>query len=254
MIKRIILATASVVALSAAANAADMYRASAGGYKDGPAYAEVNWSGFYIGANVGGAWGTQAITDTYGFMNGIPGKSWDNKVSGVTGGGQIGYNYQMGHFVFGPEIDLGYTDAAHSNTIVATNGVKLGQQSVSAGFTADVTGRLGYAVDRALIYAKGGYAYYGGTDTYDDTVAKSTASVTGLSGWTVGAGVEYKINPALSLKGEYQHFDFGSNSLASSYNYAGCPGGNCSVKDALTIDTVKVGVNYFVNSGYSPLK
>ena len=87
MIKRIILATASVVALSAAANAADMYRAGPS-YKDTP-YVGVNWSGLYFGANGG---------------TGFDANDWGN--NGGFFGGQLGYNVQRGNIVFGVETDI----------------------------------------------------------------------------------------------------------------------------------------------------
>ncbi len=250
----ILAATLTSVVAIASANAADMYVPGPGGYKDGPAYAEVNWSGFYIGAHVGGAWATDKVTDVNGDWS-APGSSFHNDPTGIFGGGQLGYNYQMGHFVFGPEIDLGYMDLDHSMAAPASMGGTNVVSTVHSGFYADVTGRLGYAIDRALVYAKGGYAYYGGGVENWTSDVSGSATTTGLSGWTVGAGVEYKINPSWSLKAEYQHFDFGSSTNAVPSDASDCPAGiPCPYKNDLTVDTVKVGVNYFVNSGYLPLK
>jgi len=250
------LALTSVVAL-ASANAADMYvpgPAGPGGYKDVP-YAEVNWSGFYLGAHIGGAWATDKVTDVHDDWG--VGGSFNNDTSGVFGGGQLGYNFQMGHFVFGPEIDLGYMDLDHAVDAPANKGGTNVVSTVQPGFYADVTGRLGYAIDRALVYAKGGYAYYGGgVKNWTSDIPGSTTT-TGLSGWTAGAGIEYKINPSWSLKAEYQHFDFGSatNDVPRDPSDCGIAAGTvCPYKNQLSVDTVKVGVNYFVNSGYVPLK
>ncbi len=247
----------SVVALTSA-NAADIFTGPAsGGYKDGPAYAEVNWSGFYVGANIGGAWGNDAITDVLGDWSPVIGTAnygFNNSASGVFGGAQLGYNFQRGHFVFGPEVDIGGMDLSHS--VWEAGNVGLASSSLGSGFYADVAGRLGYTVDRALVYAKGGYAYYGGSVTQFDALADTvkTASTSGVSGWTVGAGVEYKINPSLSLKAEYMHFDFGSVTNNVYYNADPCGTAQCPYKNALTVDTAKVGVNYFVNSVPALLK
>ena len=147
------------------AMAADMYASSS--LKDAPVVAApiTTWTGFYLGGNAGGGWATLDSDNNTAFV----------------GGGQIGYNYQTGQFVFGVEsdIDVWVSTKAGANT---------------DPLLADVTGRLGYAMGPVLLYAKGGWAYL---DTLN-----------GLDGWTVGGGVEYKFGPSWSMKGEYQHFDF----------------------------------------------
>jgi outer membrane immunogenic protein len=188
MIKRIILATASVVALSAAANAADMYRAGPS-YKDTP-YVGVNWSGLYVGAN--GGYGS--FTD-------------DHNNNGGIAGGQIGYNIQRGNIVFGLETDLEDMSGSANNSWFGT-----------------ARGRVGYAIDRALVYGTGGYAY-GGCD-----------GCSNLDGWAAGGGVEYKFNPSWSAKAEYQRVEMTSTPANQG------------------IDTFRIGVNYFVGGGYDPLK
>jgi outer membrane immunogenic protein len=78
-----------------------------------------------------------------------------------------------------------------------------------------------------------------------------------MNGWTVGAGVEYKLSPVWSLKAEYQHFDFGSLTNTFSRDFSSACGSYptaCSYKNEVTVDSVKVGVNYFVNGGFAPLK
>ena len=246
------LTLSSVVAL-ASANAADIYRPSEGGYKDAP-YAGVNWSGFYFGANVGGAWATDQVRDVNidwcsGLGSSIGPCTYNNNATGVFGGGQLGFNVQRGNIVFGPEVDLGYMDLSHTAWQVAG----LSSSTVSPGFYADVTARLGYAVDRTLVYAKGGYAYYGGSvSNWTDDGPNHSGSTSGLNGWTLGGGLEYKINPSLSLKAEYLHFDFGS--VTNTVEQGGECTGPCPFGNKLSIDTAKIGVNYFVNSGYEPLK
>jgi outer membrane immunogenic protein len=187
MIKRIILATASVVALSAAANAADMYRAGPS-YKDTP-YVGVNWSGLYFGANGG---------------TGFDAKDWGN--NGGFFGGQLGYNVQRGNIVFGVETDIEST--TDSNSV----------------YFGTLRGRVGYAIDRALVYGTGGFAYGG------------CSNCTSPDGWTIGGGVEYKFAPQWSVKGEYQHVEW------------------TSIDTKPAFDTIRFGVNYFVGGGYDPLK
>ena len=161
------------------------------------------------------------------------------------GGAQAGYNIQRGHVVFGLEGDIGYLGISakssgsytpssnpgnfHCGTYWAGDGHVCdisGQYSTSGGLYGDITGRLGYATDRVLFYGKGGVAFLN---------ADTKANYKGESvGWINTeflfqfrqqrdacrldhrSGAEYALNPAWSLKAEYQHFDFGS----MSYNYS----------------------------------
>jgi outer membrane immunogenic protein len=228
----------SAVAL-ASANAADMYRAPepmAGGYKDGPVY--TSWAGFYVGAHLGGAWGDVKVTD---FDE--DGNKFTNSSSGVFGGGTIGYNFQRGNFVFGPEIDLGGIDLKHSKVNPIDSAIV---SAVDSGFYLDATARLGYSFGQTLVYAKGGYAYYSGSLSITD-IPEATTKVTGLSGWTVGGGVEYKLNPAWSVKAEYQYFDFGTERLVM-------PTDGDRYDNSLTVHSIKAGVNYHFTPAYEPLK
>jgi outer membrane immunogenic protein len=230
--------TLTSVAALAAANAADMYRAPepfAGGYKDGPVY--TSWTGFYVGAHLGGAWGDVKVHD---FDE--DGNRFTNSSSGLFGGGTVGYNVQRGNFVFGAEIDLGGIDLKHSKANPIDS---LIVSKSDSGFYADATARLGYSFGQTLVYAKGGYAYYDGSLSITD-IPEATVKVTGLSGWTAGAGVEYKLNPAWSVKAEYQYFDFGTERLVMT--------DGDRYDNSLTVHSVKAGVNYHIIPAYEPLK
>lgn len=241
---------ASMLAVAAAAiipaSAADMYRGEMGGYKDGPVYVPANtWTGFYIGGHLGGAWGSEKTTD----------KDREGDVNltnidphGVFGGGQIGYNWQHGNVVFGVEADLGGMDLSNTVHFGADFGVRQ-----SGGLYGDVTGRLGYAFGPALVYAKGGFAYFNGqAELVQSPTAKgNTINPTDtFTGWTLGGGLEYALSPAWSVKAEYQHFDFGQEqSTVQAANNKVFHFGH-----DLTVDTVKAGINYHVGPSYEPLK
>jgi outer membrane immunogenic protein len=252
MIRRIAAASVSLIALSAAANAADMYRApeGVGGYKD--SFVPVTtWTGFYLGASVGGAWGDLKVTNVDHYT-GVD--KFTNSPEGVFGGGTIGYNLQRGSFVFGIEGDLGYMDLSSTKIQPGSPGGDT-KSRISGGVYGDVTGRVGYTVGSALFYGKGGFAFYNGeAEVFDNcntgacggALNQSNKSST-LTGWTAGGGVEYMIKPSWSIKAEYLHFDFGSDTVHFL-------SGGDRWKNDLTVDTVKVGVNYHLFSGYEPLK
>src|ERR1700722_5456932 len=82
---------------------------------------------------------------------------------------------------------------------------------LTSGPYADVTGRLGYAFDRFLVYGKGGAAVLGSKGSTTTAIPGFTVDNSNtFAGWTAGGGVEYKFTPSWSLKAEYLHFDFGS--------------------------------------------
>ena len=221
MFHRVILTAASVFALTAAANAADMYRPSAGGYKDAP-YVGVNWSGLYVGVN--GGYGANAASVLPAGLD----------PAGGFGGGQIGYNVQRGNIVFGLEADIEGADITDSKSY---DGVS---RKSTLDWFGTVRGRAGYTVGQALVYGTGGFAYGNVTNTGWPSETQT--------GWVAGGGVEYKINPSWSAKAEYQYLDLD----ASSTTGAG-PLGNGN-GDRTQVNTVRVGLNYFVGGIYEPLK
>ena len=229
-------AIVALLGVASAANAADFYYP---GSKDAPVAAYPTWTGYYIGGNVGGAWATIDFTDV---GNNVP---FNNDTSGFFGGGQVGFAYQLGNLVIGPEIDVGGMGLSHTVTEVGGNGAV---GSVSSGFYFDITGRLGYTWGPTLVYIKGGYAYYGGSLSVSDSTTGSV-SHSDLSGWTGGAGIEYAVNPAWSLKAEYQFFEFNTFQLITE------SGAGNTYDDRFTAQTFKVGFNYhFCGGGYQPLK
>jgi outer membrane immunogenic protein len=230
-IRSLLVAATLCGAPLAAADAADMSvpRAPA----QAPAYAPppisvYNWTGFYVGAQLGGAWSNASWTDP------VSGLGDSVNGSGFIGGGQIGYNYQIGPWVLGLEGDFAGTNLHGSDTDIAgfTHGT-------STDWTSTVTGRLGYAVSRVLFYAKGGAAFANERNTV--TSPFGTASVTSAStpaGWTAGAGIEYAIDPKWSARVEYDYLGFGSQGVSGPV-----PGTLPGSVD-LNIQRVMAGINY----------
>jgi outer membrane immunogenic protein len=239
----------SIVAL-ASANAADIYRApepGTGGYKDGPAYVAVNWSGFYAGLNGGygaGEFSDQLFDHNSNAFNGLG-------PEGIFGGGQIGYNWQ-GRFhpnlVIGVEADIQGSTIGDSQTL---NGVSY---KSNLDWFGTVRGRLGYAFDRTLVYATGGFAY-GGIDNdvkYGSAGAHFAFKDT-ATGYVAGGGLEYKVTQAWSLKAEYQYLNFGKNDPVNSAGRGFSTFVGTKVEDD-AFHTARIGLNYHVLPGYEPLK
>ncbi len=248
------LTLTSVVAL-ASANAADIYRApeGVGGYKDGPAFVGVNWSGFYVGVN--GGYGWSANNKTIDFVT--HGATTDfikgPDASGGFGGGQIGYNWQGGYFgprvVLGIEADIQGSGIGDDFHATSRNGIP-GIVKTDLDYFGTVRGRLGYAFDRTLVYATGGFAY-GNVNTREIDATINFKNDELLTGFVVGGGVEHKINPSWSIKAEYQYIDLGSYKLNGTDNL-----GKTFTSNDLdaAFHTVRAGLNYQIHSGYEPLK
>jgi outer membrane immunogenic protein len=240
--KRVLLSAVGFVALGLAgsAGAADLAPAPA----PAPVYRApvvaaplYNWSGFYIGAHVGGGWAgnqsTEIAPGTAAFPVGTV--FTKNNLSGVLGGVQGGFNWQVSSFVVGVEGEYSWADINGSAT---TNSVVLPAFSSTA--TANVrdlalaTARAGFAADNWLFYVKGGGAW-----GHDNSNGASTA------GWVVGGGVEWGFLPNWSAKLEYNHVDFGSKNVT----VIGTATGTSFVSSSQTLDIVKAGVNYRFNWG-----
>ena len=227
--KRFLLAGAALLALTAAQ---PTLAADAPVYKGPPpvAAALFNWSGFYIGAHVGGGWGTKDWV-ALGF-----GALGSHNISGFLGGGQIGFNYQTGAWVFGVEGDFSWTNlkGEHVDAIFGGNNI------TEVAWLGTITGRLGYAWDRTLLYVKGGGAWV--RDNYTITaggVYFAGADAT-KAGWTVGTGLEYALAPNWSAKIEYNYLDFGNHTV----RFVTGGGGSFLREVDQYIHVVKVGINY----------
>jgi len=186
---------------------------------------ECNWTGFYIGLNVGGQFGhaEDVNVDDYGFAVGPEPRPWGYDQSGVVAGGQIGYNFQWNWLVMGPEFDLGYMNLEGSGfepdpasgTRAFQNGLRPDIQGHSdSDFYATFRGRIGIALNQWLFYATGG-----GIAVNWDTSVRDDCNTNGCSpftidahkqelawGWTVGGGIERMIGCHWSIKGEYLYY------------------------------------------------
>ncbi|MGX5737125.1 outer membrane protein [Bosea thiooxidans] len=193
--KKYLLASVAALGLVAAgaASAADL--PSRKGPVVAPAYIPpvFSWTGFYVGANAGYGWGN---VNANGFAN-------VGDLDGFIGGGQVGYNYQMGQFVLGLEADLQGADLS--------SGDNLGLINVKTEYFGTVRARLGFAVDRWMPYITGGWAY-GNVKTSIPALAFSSDK-THTGGWAVGGGVEYAITNNIIAGVEYLYVDLGEKSV-----------------------------------------
>ncbi len=249
MIRKVLMGTVALAALSTTAFAADLPSRRAP-----PVYVPpipvFSWTGFYIGGQVGEAFGESRLARTGGTAA-LTGNNY-SRPNGIIGGAHMGYNFSTqglgfggagilgaGGLVIGIEGDIDGSD--YRSTV--------GTASLRNQIQGSARGRLGLGVDRALFYVTGGAAFaqfqlgYGPAGA----VAAQTASATRV-GWTVGGGVEYAVTTQWSLRGEYRYSDFGTfrNALVST-------GGPVAVSRREIQQKALVGFSYKFDTPVAPV-
>jgi len=230
------LAAGLSVGLTAATSAADLGRPEpAPIYTKAPlAPAPYSWTGFYVGANVGYGWGESTgdldpnfptSNNAVGAVNGgFIQSHLGVKPAGFIGGGQLGYNWQDGSWVWGLEADLQGSGIKDSKTILFPGSALLVPSTTVASDKLDWFGtvrpRAGFLVTPGvLLYGTGGLAYGDVKASVQETgnpiAAGSFGGATNETrvGWTVGAGVEWKVTNNISVKAEYLHVDLGTTTV-----------------------------------------
>lgn len=251
----------------------------------------ARWSGFYAGLNLGYGWGASTRSMTFdpndvtsfagtcgGVFGGTCAQPAADKVNGVIGGAQVGYNWQLNrNLLLGVETDfqlsrlngsgtsptffLGSFFATPSNFVV----------SEDLKWFGTLRGRLGWLPsDNFLIYATGGLAYgriersatlnsVAGTNLQDVTTGIAYSCVTGpacfvgrhtktSTGWTAGAGAEYALGPNLSLKAEYLYMRFGGDSVVTTAVGPNRPASFTATFSAADYHIARVGLNFLFGS------
>lgn len=242
--KTALAALAVGLALAAPARAADLGH-NDGGMKDEPSLyspdtSAANWTGPYIGVYGGWAWGGADQRETNGGVDHQA--SYD--VDGAFGGATVGYNRQFWNVVVGIEGELGYMGAEGEGTMASSNPHSHQNLNLDGGLYGVAAARLGIAIDRTLVYGKGGYGYFDGEASQDSQnpgfgphTVKGTDA---FSGFVYGGGVEQKLGRGLSVKIEYLHFDFGKEGGSQT----GADGFEFTNETKLELDTIKAGLNY----------
>jgi outer membrane immunogenic protein len=237
--KKVLLVTASLIALGAAAPAvaADL---AARPYTKAPAMiaAVYDWSGFYIGAN--GGWGSShnSWNSVAPFAVGAEGS---HDATGGTIGGQVGYRWQAGTWVFGLEAQGNWADFKGSNasTLFGPGFVNNSKTDAFGLFT----GQVGYAANNFLLYVKGGAAVTSNTYRINTAAGAQFGTTSDDTRWggTIGVGAEYAFAPNWSLGLEYDHL-FMQDKTYNFTNGAGVLVGSDRVRQ--DVDLVTARLNY----------
>jgi outer membrane immunogenic protein len=213
-----------------------------------------NWTGFYVGLHGGGAWydkdwsAPATALNIAGGCPGCPRAVSSNSASSWLAGGQAGFNYQTGKWVFGVEADASWTSMNGSAANALDPTIIINNSKVDTLGT--IAARVGFAADKALFYVKGGGAWADDRFFTARTINALVPAGTPLQiatdtrwGWMVGVGVEYAFNQNWSIKAEYNHLDFGTrDEIMQPQPNCGCGVFQYDIRQ--TVDLVKVGFNY----------
>jgi len=190
--------------------------------------AVYSWTGFYAGGNIGAGWSSATFTYNPG------GIGWGLNQAAFIGGGQIGYNYQIGHALLGIETDADWTSVSNKS------GVFGGLQSkVDSPWMTTVAARVGAAYGNWLLFAKGGGGWVENETTlYNAKGGTLWSGSNATGGWLVGGGIEYAFGRNWSMKVEYDYIGLS--------NWTPSPGltAGDSLKVSRDFQAAKLGFNY----------
>jgi outer membrane immunogenic protein len=255
-------------ALATAASAADLPAPAAPAYTP-PVYRPViyDWTGIYGGLHLGaGALDDQVTTTTTTLLQ-PAGTVTKLSPFSVVSGAQAGFNVEFAPFVVGAEGTFTWSNISGTQVIPSLLPT-ISEQSISTPrWYATATGKIGFAANDFLFYAKGGAASMNVHYTQAPAVGGGQTSQTIIdarSGFTVGGGIEFGMTENLSARIEYDFLDFGTKSYnftnlsfvpaGSAAGTAPTPIGAFPVSIRSITQLITVGLNYRFNwSGGGPV-
>jgi outer membrane immunogenic protein len=206
-VKMLLGGVALSIVLASPVAAADLRRPMPVKAPPAPAPIAYNWSGLYIGGHGGGGFSEKCFTSV---VDGLTVDDGCHDGDGWLAGGQVGFNWQTGQFVFGIEFSGSAADISGSHAALADPDFTW-DSDINSIFL--LTGRIGLAFDRLLLYVNGGGAWVREelTGTFIDGTVDSLKK--NRSGWTVGAGIEFGLAPNWSIAAQYNFVDLGDKDV-----------------------------------------
>lgn len=246
------LLTSVLALLPVGAIAADLPVRSAAPAPAPVMVAAANWSGFYIGGNVGYAWTDSSFTHLE--TGGSPtSETFSNSPNGILGGAQIGARYQFQNNLYlGVEAAFSFRNADDQTRtdLASTPRHRLSE----VGNIWSLSGNIGYAFGRYIAYAKAGYA---STELHYENILISTGAILGQStkqvgGFVLGAGLEYAFTNNLSLGLEYSYYNFNVGNQ-QQYNTSGVAVNAINASNDLSSHVATVKLNYRFGGSSAPV-
>ena len=240
--KRILLTTVSlgVLGLVSPALGADLPYAKAPVIA-APVY---DWTGFYVGVFGGGGYGNHNVNNSTGPAAPLAPFSANYTSQGGVAGGEAGYNWQSGSYVVGIEGDLFWSGIRGNDASQFAAGNFPGVTSIDADnlrWGGTVRVRVGYTLDRWMLFFTGGYAFGDIDHTNTDPVLGVDRFTVHANGLTAGAGFAYAVTNNVIGKFEYRYYNF------NGYNRPGnplTPNGQLPYTTDTTYSVVTIGLDF----------
>jgi outer membrane protein OmpA-like peptidoglycan-associated protein len=229
---------------------------------------QFNWTGVYIGAHGGYGWGGDhnafgTVIDN-GSVDFAPEVGpYNHSTNGGLVGGQLGFNYQFDNLVIGAEGDFSWAGISGRH-IVPEDSADPGSFTAFRSrnrWDGDITGRLGYAWDESLFYAKAGISWgnFNYVEQHDDFPTTNNSACNPVctaafsstrSGLLLGGGWEFHFAENWTSKFEYNHIDYGSARIPYPSTSNSLALQHFRVSDHENV--VKVGINYLFGGEEAP--
>jgi outer membrane immunogenic protein len=197
--KGFLLATAGGIALAPVAQAADLPIKGAPYVMPPPL---PTWQGWYVGLHAGAAWQDATASHTYFNV--------DHSHTSFIGGGQVGYNWQNGTWVYGLEADISGLSGSSDSFVASSYGSFSASSKIN--WLSTFRGRMGYAPNNWMFYVTGGLAVGGVKNSLTGPFGFVKSESKTRVGWTVGGGIEYLVNPNWTVAFEGLYVDLGDSS------------------------------------------
>lgn len=223
---------------------------------------DVDWRGTYVGANIGygtnpsmvNIYPTSTTTQILQY-NALSPFSLNVQNAGFLSGGQLGYNWQKEHILWGLEADLDYTQLGGANAVTSSLPLTTTVEQ-NIRWLSTLRGRIGQlASPSMLVYLTGGAAWGGVTLGFDQRDVATSCALSPVcmtanqnstqTGWIAGAGVEYAVAPRLTFKAEYLYLNLGSFNIAPADIDAAA---NYIVNTDFEENVLRLGINYKMNA------
>jgi outer membrane immunogenic protein len=197
-----------------------------------------NWTGFYVGGNIGTAISSTNTSDPTGVNFAPLGALIGDNTTGFIGGFQLGFNFQAGNWVFGPQGDMSWTTI---NPGLADPFSTTRTLYYKTDWLAAIAGRVGYAWGNILMYGKGGAAWvHNNIGVSDPAFSLSATGNETRTGWTAGGGFEYGFTPSWTGFIEYDYIRLGTVSVNVTDPFVGL----LPINFEQNIQMIKGGINF----------
>lgn len=225
--------------------------------------ADGDWTGFYIGGNVGSASGDSESAVTLGGDWSVEAQSLrdfitnnsasDQSPSGTSYGFQLGYDYQFNNnFVLGIEADynkLNMDEVRQTGDIAGPFGTAYSfGNAVDADRSYSIRPKFGHAFDNTMVYVTGGWSWtsvdFGSDLVSSGGYSKVGASSESFSSTVWGAGVEHKFGSNWSARLEYLRVNGDNTNYTTTFRNANFPTYSETFKQDFNYDTIRIGINY----------